>query len=145
MHMATPAYLLRLMHYVKLTRVTLGPEDLTCMAFVTELRAATLGGRLRAVWTHPANELAGLSPRSPRPMLVRAAIARALGLITGSSDYLFLWEGGSLAMEFKSDKGSLTDGQRDFRSWCADMGVPFHVVRSASAGLQILRDAGVLA
>lgn len=144
--MATPAFLLRLMSYRPLSRnVALGPEDLECLAFTTELRAAALEGRLRAVFTHPANELAGLPPSAPRRFLVRAAIARALGLITGSSDYLFLWQGGSLAIEFKAGRNGLSDGQRDFRDWCAHVGVPFHLVRSAQAGLQILRDAGVLA
>ena len=137
---------MRLMSYRPLSRnVALGAEDAECLQFANTLRAAALEGRLRAVWTHPANELAGLPPSSPRKFLVRAAIARALGLITGSSDYLFLWADGGCAIEFKAGRNGLSDGQRDFRDWCRDQGVPFHVVRSADAGLQVLRDAGALA
>jgi hypothetical protein len=143
--MATAAFLIRLMSHVPLSAGTrLGPEDTAAYSFAQDLRAATLEGRLRAVWTHPANELAGLPPGTPRKFLIRAAIARALGLITGTSDFLFLWDGGALAIEFKSKDGSLTPNQRDFRDWCELVGVPFHVVRSAPAGLDLLRGAGVL-
>ncbi len=143
--MTTPAFLLRLMSHAPLSANTrLGPEDAAAYGFAQDLRKATMEGRLRAVWTHPANELAGMAPGTPRKFLIRAAIARALGLITGTSDFLFLWQGGALAIEFKSKDGSLTPNQRDFRDWCAMVGVPFHVVRSPAAGLALLRDAGVL-
>lgn len=146
--MATPAFLLRLMQYRGLSRsIKIGPEDAECLAFVTELRAASLQCRLHAVWTHPANELAGMVRKGTGGKIIipaQVALARALGLITGTSDYLFLMRTGSLAIEFKSKTGTMTEGQKDFKDWCDAMGVPHHVVRSADAGLQILRDAGSL-
>ena len=142
--MGTPGYLVRLMQHRPLTDVRLGPEDSIAYGFAQDLRVATLAGRLRAVWTHPANELCGLPKGTPRRFLVRAAMARALGLITGTSDFLFLWSSGAMAIEFKSADGRLTPNQRDFRDWCNATGVPFHVVRSAGDGLALLRDAGVL-
>ncbi|GGN49497.1 hypothetical protein GCM10011349_20170 [Novosphingobium indicum] len=146
--MPTPAFLVRLMQYRGLSRsVRIGPEDSECLAFATELRAAALEGRLRAVFTHPANELAGMVRKGPGGKVIvpaQVALARALGLITGTADYLFMMCDSSLAIEFKSKNGSMTEGQKDFRDWCEAMGVPHHVVRSAEGGLQILRDAGVL-
>lgn len=126
--------------------VRLGPEDREAYTFANALRAATLEGRLTAVFCHVPNELAGMVQivRGKARVPVQVAIARALGLIRGSSDYLFLWGGGSLAMEFKSSTGSLTEGQRDFRTWCEAQGVPFHVVRSTTQGLDLLRAAGRL-
>jgi hypothetical protein len=124
---------------------SLGPEDGAAYKFAQDLRVATMQQRLRAVWTHPANELASVDKTMPRRFMVRAAIARALGLITGTSDFLFLWDAGSMAIELKSADGRLTAHQRDFRDWCALTGVPFHVVRSSAEGLALLRDAGVLA
>lgn len=148
MSTATPAFLVRLMQYRGLSRsIRVGPEDAECLVFATELRAAALEGRLRAVFTHPANELAGMVRKGPGGKVVvpaQVALARALGLITGTSDYLFLMEAGSLAIEFKSKTGSMTPGQKDFRDWCLAMGVPHHTVRSAAAGLQILRDVEAL-
>lgn len=143
----TPAFLIRLMQHASLARgFNLGPEDREAYGFANDLRTAVLEGRLKAVWMHPANELAGMvqivrgKPRVP-PQI---ALARALGLIRGASDYLFLWDGGCCAMEFKSPTGRLTDAQRDFRDWCEAVGVPFHLIRSSVAGLDLLRAYGVL-
>ena len=142
----TPGYLIRLMmHHPLSAGMRLGPEDAAAYQFAQDLRAASIERRLLAVWTHPANELCGLPRDAPGRFKVRAAIARALGLITGTSDYLFLWAGGSAAIEFKAADGRLEAEQRDFRDWCGACGVPFHVVRSAAEGLAVLRDAGVLA
>lgn len=133
--------LARLMSYTRLSaRVRLGPEDRMALDFATRLRVATLENRLRAVWTHPANELAGGAGQPT----VAAALARALGLITGTSDYLFLWEAGAAALEAKSATGTMTPGQRDFAAWCAAIGVPHHVFRTADEGEAILRRLGVL-
>ena len=140
----TPAFLIRLMHYTPLVRVKLGPEDSEALIFANELRKATLEGRLHGLWLHPANELCGIPPKSPRSFLVRAAIARALGLINGASDYIFLFHNGTLVMEFKSKTGTMTQGQKDFRDWANMVSVPHYVVRSADAGLAILKDHGIL-
>lgn len=141
--MPTLVHLIRLMGYASLSRsFKLGPEDSEAIRFVNELRGLVMEGRLKAVFTHPANELAGLvrvGKDGKRRALPQVALARALGLITGSSDYLFLWAGGSCAIEFKSATGGLTIPQRDFRTWCEDQDVPYHVVRSASQGIDILK------
>lgn len=140
--MSTPPFLTRLMQHRSLSvRFKLGPEDSEAYRFANALRAAALEGRLSAVFLHPANELANSKGKRVSPAI---ALAKALGLITGASDYLFLWDGGSAAIEFKSAKGSLSKGQRDFRDWCAAQGVPFHIARSCEQGLQILKDMGVL-
>jgi len=136
--MRTPAFLVRLMDYRRLSaRMRLGPEDRVCLEFVTALRVAALEGRLSAVFCHVPNELATRGPA--------AALARALGLITGTSDYLFLWDGGAAALEAKAPGAYPSPIQRDFRDWCAARGVPWHVFRSADEGLAILRALGVLA
>lgn len=140
--MPTSSHILRLMHHVSVDGSLLGPEDKEAYLFTNELRIAAIQGRLRAVFTHPANELA-FTPGRKKPTLA-AAIARALGLITGTSDYLFLWDRGCMAIEFKSKSGSLRPAQRDFRDWCREMDVPFHVVRCHKAGLDLLFKAGAL-
>ena len=144
----TPAFLVRLMNHHSLARsVHLGPEDREAYSFANELRVATIEGRLKAVWTHPANELGGMTQKRRDGSIyvpVQIAIARALGLITGSSDYLFLWDGGSCAIEFKSAIGRLSPSQIDYRDWCELSHVPFHIARSAAEGLTILRNHGVL-
>lgn len=144
----TPAFLVRLMNHASLSRaVKLGPEDTAAYEFAQDLRVATLEGRLSAIWTHPANELGGMVKKDKRGRVsvpLPIAIARALGLIRGVADYLFLWAGGCCAMEFKSKTGRLNDGQRDFRAWCELHQIPFFIIRSSAEGMAILRDQGVL-
>jgi hypothetical protein len=137
---ATPAHIINLMYHIPFSG-KLGPEDAEAYVFANELRKAAMLGKLKAVFTHPANELA----YAPSPALrVQAGKARALGLITGTPDYLFCWSKGCLGMEFKSKTGTLTEGQKDFMRWCADAGVPYVVVRSSDAALAILVEYGVL-
>jgi|EndMetStandDraft_7_1072992.scaffolds.fasta_scaffold370686_2 hypothetical protein len=142
-------FLLRLMDHAALSAAlvrSLGPEDSEAYRFANELRGLTLEGQLDAVWTHPANELAGVVISKGKPRASpQAALARALGLITGTSDYLFLWSTGSGAIEFKSATGRLTDGQKDFRSWCEHRGVPFALVRTVGEALDVLRGWGRIA
>lgn len=138
--MKTPAFLIRLMQYTSLSRrLRLGPEDFMAVQFANALRVHVLEGRLRAIWTHVPNELAGAARATPA-----AAIARAAGLITGASDYLFLWDGGSGVLEAKSKTGSLSPSQKDWRDWCAANNVRHAVFRSVEEGEAQLRAWGVL-
>ena len=107
--------------------------------FANDLREASIEGRLRAVWLHPANELAG-----EKRATARAAIARALGLMPGSPDFLFLWADGCAALEAKSATGSASPSQKDFRAWCELHGVPYHIFRTGDEGLAILHGLGIL-
>lgn len=144
--MATPAFLLRLMDYARLSRsIRIGPEDAEALALAADLRELTLTGRLLCIWLHPANELATAEVRGGKVRVPpRVALARALGLITGASDYLFLYRDGSLAIEMKSAKGSMTPGQRDFREWCVLIGVPYYVCRSRDQAIAVLDGLGLI-
>ncbi|WP_226018447.1 hypothetical protein [Novosphingobium sp. FKTRR1] len=138
--MRVPIYLARVLAYVKLSpRTRVQPEDAMCVRFANELRAATLDGRLRGVWFHPANELC-YGHRTG----VRAAISRAMGMHIGVADFVFQWADGSAALEAKYGKNGLTAGQDDFRAWCEREGVRHRVFRSVEEGLDALREWGVL-
>jgi len=144
--MRTPAFLVRLMAYSRLSStLRRGPEDNEALAFASDLRELTLKGRLLAVWTHPANELAGATFKNGKVRVSPlVALARALGLITGTPDYLFLYRDGAIAIEMKSSSGSLSERQRDFRDWCELVGVPFHVCRSRTAAIEVLEQTGLI-
>lgn len=134
------AALLRLMSYQSLSRnVRLGPEDMVALDFATRMRVATIEGRLKAVWFHPANELAN-GHRTGIP----GAIARALGMHRGVVDYVFLGRARSIALEAKSAKGPQSPIQKDFEAWCAANGVPYRIFRTAGEGEAILREEGLL-
>lgn len=135
------ATLLHLMMPPKLSaNLKLGHEDKICIDFANRLRTWTLQRQLMAVWSHIPNELAGGTNNAK----IRYAIAKALGMITGTADYLFLWSDGAAALEVKAKRGVQTEEQRHFQVWCGMMGVPYFVVYSADEGESTLRNLGIL-
>jgi hypothetical protein len=98
-----------------------GPEDNVAIEVANYLRAAVLERRLSATWTCIPHEVGAISMKSKDFKLAqgRYAKAKAMGLITGSADYVFVWQGGGGWIELKSATGSLSEAQRKFRDWCA--------------------------
>lgn len=139
--MIVPPFLIRLLVCKPLRGGRLGPEDKIAIDFASRLRAHSLQGRLRAAWTHVPNEVGGGNGRGSQ---IRYAIAKAMGMVTGCPDYLFLSGAGAWALEAKAGRNVLTDGQKDFREWCALHGVPFSVFRTPDEGEEKLREWGVL-
>jgi hypothetical protein len=74
----------------------------------SRMRWAALAARLRRAW----------------------ALAKAMGLIAGSGDYVFIGSRTSGWIELKSATGSLSPIQRDFRDWCTRCGVEYAVCRT---------------
>jgi hypothetical protein len=69
--------------------------------------------------------------------------AKREGLATGFPDIICLWRGpGIAAIEFKSDKGRLSDNQAEWLDRLTEMGIPCTVSRDADQALEFLRDAG---
>lgn len=119
----------------------LGPEDRIGIDLAGRLRVASIEGRLIAVWLHVANEVGGGHGNKSR---IAYAVAKALGTHAGIADLLFLWNGGSLAIELKAPGNTQTESQKLFEAWCAHANVPYHVCTSADEAEAILRAAGVL-
>lgn len=138
----TPNFLLRLMSY-KMPRCDLGPEDKEAKAFSDTLRAMTLEGNLKAVWWHTASELAG---GKGKRVQIRYAIAKALGLIPGSPDYVFLdAKKGGFAIEMKAkSKGILTSNQKDFKDWCNMAGIPYAKTNGCEEAIEQLKEWGLI-
>ena len=115
--MAAPLYLYRLMEIPRRLNLRLKGETLLCYEITNMLRAATLDGTLRAVWTHPANE----GRRTP----LQGAILKAVGLISGTPDYLFVWPNGGGLIEIKPPPfrpSDLNDNQKSYQQWCIERG-----------------------
>lgn len=121
--------------------IRLKPEEVLARDFANALRQATVEGRLRCVWTHPANEVAG---RQNGLAQIRYAIAKAMGLIDGTADYLFLWSDGSGALEAKVGRNDQQPNQVDFQAWCGSNGVRYATFTSVEEGLALLEGWGVL-
>lgn len=133
------ATMLRLMDY-KTWKGRAGPEDRLAIEVAIYLRVATLEGRLRATWTHIPHEVGGRGKLA----MIRMALAKAMGLIKGSADYVFVWENGGGWIELKAKDGSLTSEQKDFRDWCAATGCNHAVCRTLDDVVEELFSWGVL-
>lgn len=116
-----------------------GPEDLLSIDVATMLRVATLEGRLDAVWTHIPHEVGG----GGKLAAIRMALAKAMGLIAGSGDFVFVWKGGGAFIELKV-RAALSPAQQDFGQWCGGAGVPYLVCKSVAEVEQFLISEGVL-
>ena len=128
------------MRYASLRgQIKLGPEERLCIQFAAELRAAVLEGRFKGVFAHPANELAYGHKTG-----IKGAISKAMGMIAGTPDYLFLQRSASLALEAKAPGGTQTPNQRDFEEWCVLNLIPYEVFRTVEEGLSILKERGFL-
>ena len=84
------------------------PEQELCIDFANRLRALELDGRTKCIWTHVPNEIGW--NRNKVAQTIYAA-AKAMGMIVGTADYLFLAADKSLAMEAKSQSGKQHEGQ----------------------------------
>lgn len=123
-----------------------GPEDDIAIEVANMLKAAALEGKLSAVWTCIPHEVGATSKGKQGFNLAQAryAKAKAMGLITGSADYVFVWPDGGGWIELKTKTGSLSPAQRLFRDWCVGAGVKHAVCRSCGDVSKILFEWGVL-
>jgi hypothetical protein len=162
-----PEWLERLLLRGRNAARKIGREDAACIAFADRCREWSLTGKLRATWTHIPHEVGGggftkSDGKGGRVRIgavnaqLRYSLAKAMGLITGSADYVFVWKGGGGWMEFKAPSetatahrpkrrgGTLTEEQKLFRDWCQSLGVEHRVVTSFAEAAAVLREWGVL-
>ncbi len=116
-----------------------GPEDLLSIDVATMLKVATLEGRLDAVWTMIPHELGGAGKLAA----IRVALAKSMGLIAGSGDFVFIWPTGGAFIELKV-KAALSPAQQDFKAWCEGSGNRYAVCRSVAEVEAKLREWGAM-
>lgn len=124
-------------------------EDHLAVQVAADLRQWTLEGRLSAVWTKIPHEVGACSPKSPSFRVSQARYAKqlAMGLVTGSADYVFTWmhgSGGGWIELKRAVGGSLSPEQRDFRDWCVTQGVRYATCRSRAEVKATLIEWGCL-
>jgi len=62
--------------------------------------------------------------------IARAMQRKAVGLISGVSDCLFIWKGTVHPFEFKTDKGKQSPAQIEWQNKVNKQGIDYYVVRS---------------
>ena len=111
-------------------------EAAICAEFASLCRKYTISGELKAFWCSIPNE----SPRGPR----QRSILKALGLLSGAPDYVFIGPKTSLLLEFKSPIGRQSPRQKLVERHCKNIGVMYRIARSCDEGVQILLDSKIL-
>ncbi len=132
-------------------RMKLSDEERLSVDFADRMRLHVRDGNYKGIWTKIANE----GKRHP----LTALLFKAMGMISGSSDFVFTGPWGNLWMELKLKKavkpqldGSTkvryqteqSEYQEYFQYWCQTQNVPYVVCRSIEEAEQALIDCGAL-
>lgn len=148
----------------------LQPEQVLSIELFRALCAEHRAGRLLAVCTCICNELP-LPVYDDKSRQIAVSIQtkrRAMGMIPGASDWVFVWKGGGLFAELKAPGAKITDlkkvkrvgyeklhpvkrppgrtskNQNLFAEWCERLGVPYRVWFEVGTALAELRLLGAL-
>lgn len=90
--------------------VVLKPEEALCVEIADKLRTLTQNGALCCVWFHVPNE-------GKRSKLI-GIIMKAMGMLSGVSDFAFMGAWGNGVIEIKVPGNPLTKNQKYFFYWC---------------------------
>lgn len=107
------------------------PEQRMSIELADELRKLTMSGKYKGVFSHLANE-------GKRHQIV-AQILKAMGMIPGASDFMFMWDTGRGCIELKVHPNKQNDNQRHFQAWCEGNNIPYAVCYSVEQALEVLR------
>lgn len=128
-------YLMDIMQFPKVMASKAKGETRECIQFANQLKVLSVNNQLHCIWFHVSNE----NPVA-RQYIHWAKLQKAIGLMKGAPDYVFLWKDGAACMEMKSRQGRLSDAQKTFRAWCQQQMVPYVVIYSAEEGIQQLTE-----
>ena len=77
-------------------------------------------------------------PNEARRNVRTGAIMKAMGMLSGASDLIFIHKGNVYFFEVKTDKGKQTDTQKEFEKRVIEQGFKYFVIRSANEALNII-------
>lgn len=114
----------------------LKPEAAICVDFADKCRFYSRSGELQALWFTVPNEA--------RRSIHQRSILRAMGLLPGAPDYVFIGSESAVCIEFKTPTGRQSIAQKTVESYCGELGITYEIARSSEDGLKILEKNGLL-
>ncbi len=115
--------------------IKIGEEDRICIEFANYLRQLTFEGKLKYTWFHVPNQFGGYKA-------LFGLKQGWMGRHPGVPDFCFIGEDGhnSFFIEFKTQKGKLSESQKIYIDWCKDCGVPVYICMSFEEAKKIIEN-----
>ena len=121
--------------------VIVHPEQRLSIDLAEEMRKRTVDGSYKGVWFCVANEA--------KRHRITAMIQKAMGLIPGVSDFVFVWRTrdglGVLFLELKAGKNTQTEAQGYFQQWCQHWELPYAISWTLEDSIRELTEIGAFA
>lgn len=113
-------------------------EDQICKQFVGQLRVLDTLKKLNGIYFHVPNEISG----NTNPFFGKRL--KDIGKLSGTADYIFMWENGCACLEAKSSKGTLTTDQNKFKERCTQFNIKYDIFRTPQSGIDKLIEWGFI-
>lgn len=132
-----------------LGKIPLKEEDRECVNFANFLRELSLrkdnGLTFPYAWLHVPNQFALHATFDGKKKIWKTSPAFGkkqswMGRIPGIPDYLFLNGINSFGIEFKSEKGKLSECQKICISWFESKGIHVYICRSSQEAQKVIED-----
>ena len=88
--------------------------------------------------THPETRGLFFSVTNNSEHVARAMQRKALGLIAGVSDCLFIWNGTVICLEFKTEKGRQSPAQIEWAWKVNQQHIQYYIIRSLEQFKQVI-------
>jgi ATP-dependent exoDNAse (exonuclease V) beta subunit len=72
--------------------------------------------------------------------IARAMQRKGMGLIAGVSDTIFLWNGNTYLIEFKTDTGRQSKAQKAWQEKVGSQGFQYYIIRSVNEFKNLIRE-----
>lgn len=89
---------------------------------------------------HPETRGLFFSVTNNSEHVVRGANRKALGLVPGVSDTIFLWKGKAYLIEFKNETGVQSNVQKNWERKVNEQGFEYFIVRSLEQFQDLIHD-----
>jgi hypothetical protein len=101
-------------------------EEALSIEVAMRLKILEKRNRLTGMWFHVPNEM----PVQNKLDLTRLAKKRAMGMMAGAPDLVFLKKDGCLQIELKYGKNSLSSNQKEYRDMSEKKEAPYVICKS---------------
>lgn len=115
------------------------PEEKESIDLADFMRKQTLEGHFKGIWWHTPNE--------GKRHQITACIMKAMGMLAGVPDFIFIWRNQGLHVAFiemKAGNNKQSTAQKNFQKWADYWMIPYAVHYSADEAAYQLKEWGAV-